>query len=379
MPRILPITLVATLVCGISVAADDISSVPADLVTPSMTDEAPAPGKRVKQIAPEYKGSEVYHALYLPIDWRPGERYPVLVEYAGNGPYSNDYGDVSRGNVEGSNLGFGISAGKGFIWLCLPYVNSQEKKNQRQWWGDPDATNDYCRKTVRRVCEEFGGDPSAVILTGFSRGAIGCGYLGLRDDATADVWLAFIAYSHFDGVNERWGYPGADRLSARARLKRLGERAVFVCSEDNSNGPQSLTAVRQYLEEAAPQAPFNYQWTGFRNHNDAWTLRPSPARDALRGWLQDVLDKRPGVHAVRGRVTDVNGQGMAAARVESGDTHFIYTDQEGRYELAGLVDGSRSIRAIAAGTNFIPAERTIEVHGANLQDIDFAAGRPAQR
>jgi hypothetical protein len=70
---------------------------------------------------------------------------------------------------------------------------------------------------------------------------------------------------------------------------------------------------------------------------------------------------------------------MAAARVESGDTHFIYTDQEGRYELAGLVDGSRSIRAIAAGTNFIPAERTIEVHGANLQDIDFAAGRPAQR
>jgi len=27
--------------------------------------------------------------------------------------------------------------------------------------------------------------------------------------------------------------------------------------------------------------------TGFRNHNDAWTLRPSPARAALREWVAD--------------------------------------------------------------------------------------------
>ena len=56
----------------------------ADLVTPVMTDESPAAGKRVRQVAPEYKGTEVYHALYLPVDWKPGGTYPVIVEYTGN-------------------------------------------------------------------------------------------------------------------------------------------------------------------------------------------------------------------------------------------------------------------------------------------------------
>ena len=35
---------------------------------------------------------------------------------------------------------------------------------------------------------------------------------------------------------------------------------------------------------------FTFQSTGFRNHNDAWVLRPSPARKALRKWLVEVLE-----------------------------------------------------------------------------------------
>ena len=37
-----------------SVLAEDK---PKDLVTPAMTEEAPAAGKRVRQVAPEYKGT----------------------------------------------------------------------------------------------------------------------------------------------------------------------------------------------------------------------------------------------------------------------------------------------------------------------------------
>jgi len=44
----------------------------------------------------------------------------VIVEYAGNGNYANKYGDVSSGEVEGSKLGYGISGGTGFIWICMP-------------------------------------------------------------------------------------------------------------------------------------------------------------------------------------------------------------------------------------------------------------------
>lgn len=51
---------------------------------PQMLEEEPAPGKRVKVIAPEYKGSDVYHSLYLPENHTKGRLYPVIVEYTGN-------------------------------------------------------------------------------------------------------------------------------------------------------------------------------------------------------------------------------------------------------------------------------------------------------
>ena len=55
-----------------------------DLTSPVTTDEKPAAGKRVRQTAPEYRGTRVHHVLYLPTDWNPGKKYPVFVEYAGN-------------------------------------------------------------------------------------------------------------------------------------------------------------------------------------------------------------------------------------------------------------------------------------------------------
>ena len=95
-----------------------VAGAPKDLVTPVMTEEAPMPGKRVCQVAPEYEGTQVYHTLYLPTDWQKGKTYPVLVEYTGNkAPFCG-----STGEVKGSNLGYGLSGGKGFIWVSMPYI-----------------------------------------------------------------------------------------------------------------------------------------------------------------------------------------------------------------------------------------------------------------
>ena len=266
----------------------DIESVRPDLKTPEMVEGAPAAGKRVKQIAPEYKGTDVFHTLYLPTGWKPGAtgKYPVLVEYAGNGPYGNRYGDVSTGKVEGSNLGYGISGGKGFIWLCLPYVNSREKTNQRQWWGNLAATVEYCKKAVPRICRDYGGDPSRVILIGFSRGAIACNYIGLYDDGIAKLWRAFVPYSHYDGVRN-WGYPGADRASALKRLKRLKGRPQFICMEN------SIDETKRYLESTGVKGDFTFTVTPFRNHNDRWAHRKSPQRRQLRKWVSRVLAEKP--------------------------------------------------------------------------------------
>jgi len=265
----------------------DIRTVEPDLAIPPLSEGKAWAGKRVKETIAEYQETDVYHVLYLPPDWHAGKRYPVIVEYAGNQWRNDKTGDVCTGLPEGCKLGYGLSGGRGFIWICLPYVNAEEKKNQATWWGDVAATVDYCKKAVRHVCEKYRGDPSSVILAGFSRGAIACNYIGLHDDEIAELWLAFLPYSHYDGVR-KWAYEGSDRESAIVRLHRLRGRAVFVCQE------HSVEATRKYLSSTGIEAPVTFQPISFRNHNDGWVLRPIPERRALRAWLKYVLDARPG-------------------------------------------------------------------------------------
>ncbi len=131
-----------------------------DLISPVMTTEKPAAGKRVRQVAPEYKGTEVYHSLYLPVDWTPDKKFPVIVEYTGNKWAQCN----SSGEVKDANLGYGMSGGRGFIWVSMPYVEKGRKKNAVTWWGDKQATVDYCKVNVPRICKQFGGDPDNVFI-----------------------------------------------------------------------------------------------------------------------------------------------------------------------------------------------------------------------
>ncbi len=271
--------------------APDIRSVEPDLTIPKLETGQPDAGKRVKQTIPGYEQTGVYHVTYLPTDWVKGKRYPVLIEYAGNN-HRGAYGDISTGRPEGSNMGYGISGGRGFIWVCLPYLNAAGDDIALTWWGDSKnrtarPTLDYCHKTVPWICEKYGGDTDRVILCGFSRGAIACNYLGLHDDETAKLWRAFIPYSHYDGI-ATWPYSASDRDSALTRLKRLAKRPQFICHE--ITGSQfNLAATKKWIESSNIKANLTFTETGFRNHNDAWLLRTSPAREHLRAWLKRVL------------------------------------------------------------------------------------------
>jgi len=269
----------------------DISTVTPDLTVPEMTTETPAAGKRVRSTTPGWEKTEVYGALYLPVEWKADGHFPVIAEWAGNGDFHDAFGDVSTGRVEGSRLGFGMTEGKRCIWVCLPYLNHAGTANVIKWWGDPpeydpEPTLTYGRATVRYVCEKFGGDSTRVVLAGFSRGSIAGNYLGLHDDETARLWRGFVCYSHYDGALTNWPYPNADRASALARLGRLGGRPQFICAERDG-----AARTEQYLRETGSwdKGAFTVMGTGFRNHNDAWVLRPSEARTRLREWLEEVL------------------------------------------------------------------------------------------
>ncbi len=277
--------------------APDIRTVEPDLKVPELSDAAPAAGRRVKVSISE----GAYYVLYLPENYQPEKRHPLIVEFAGNGGYKNKYGDESHGVPEGSNLGFGISRGNDFVWLCLPFLTEGGYELATWWWGDkptfsPDTTVALTKRLVPEIIAKYNLDAEAVLLTGFSRGAIACNYIGLRDDEIAKLWCAMVTYSHYDGSRD-WGFEDSDPRSARERLKRLGDRPQLICHEDDGKG---LAAARQFIEGLGQEGNFTFLATGFRNHNDAWILRPSAARDELRRWLQAI----PDIEHARQRVSE---------------------------------------------------------------------------
>lgn len=257
---------------GIWSAAMDLEQVARDMTVPPVTHDAPAPGRRVRMALPKYAGTDIHHVLYLPTDWEEGRKYPVIVEYAGN------RWRTSPGTVEGSSLGYGVSGGTGVVWICMPFVDAKNGANATTWWGDVEATVDYCKRTVRQICAEYGGDSARVFIAGFSRGAIACNYIGLHDDEIASLWRGFICHSHYDGVRD-WGYAGSDRASAAVRLRRLGNRPQFISQEE------SVDETKAYVTRAFPSGRFTFQALPFPNHTDTWVLRDLPERKEIRKWF----------------------------------------------------------------------------------------------
>jgi hypothetical protein len=280
----------------------DIRSVPADLFPPNVTVGAkPAAGLRVHESLPGF--GAMYHALYLPTDFVQGgsSLLPLYVEWGGNGPWSSPAGDYSCGSPDCNNLGYGLSGGVGAIWLQLPFADLEGQAIQTWWWGCPTpvapdghcfgffnttATLAYTKAAVAHVLAAYGGDPSRVILMGFSRGALAVNYLGLADDEMASLWRGTVPYAHYDGRPADQGvpYPDHDPASAIVRLRRMGSKPTFIVEEMmGSNG------TSQWIETTGVPLNATYHSTGFCNHNDAWTLRNSKARTVLREWLAAVL------------------------------------------------------------------------------------------
>jgi hypothetical protein len=267
----------------------NLKATPVDLRVPPVEDARPAPGKRVKQQLPAFEGSKLFHVVALPTNWTPDRRWPVLVEYPGNGPYENKLGDTNSGLVEDCNLAYGLSGGADYICLTLPFVDPAKKEHQRQWWGDAQATADYCLAAVEQICRDWGGDPGKLVLCGFSRGAIACNYIGLRDDKIARLWNCFVVHSHYDGVR-RWNYADSDAKSAQARLARLQGRPQWISHET------SVEATEQYLATAQKQSDqplgqFTFTSLPFANHTDTWVLRDVEPRREVRAWLRKQLQR----------------------------------------------------------------------------------------
>jgi hypothetical protein len=292
----------------------DVLMMPADIENPAITRGEPAPGKMVLQSLPSYAGTEVAHTVYLPPEWEKGKSFPVIIEYLGNNIRVRD----------NKNIGHALSGGKGFIWAVLPIVSADGKRDMDWWWGDVNATVAYAKQAVPAICRQWGGDPAQVILTGYSRGAIACNFIGLHDDQIARLWRAVIPVSHYDDGHTAWGMTPEERGRAPERLRRLGKTPQLICGEYSSRSARGsdarllegvkakdlisfasakpelgleplteLEGTRQFVAQHHPQGNFTIVNLPWVNHGPTVLHRETPERRRLRDWLKEVLRETP--------------------------------------------------------------------------------------
>lgn len=247
---------------------------PGRLELPAVEDAAPAPGKRVRYRLPEDEGTGIYSVLNLPADWQRGKKYPLIVEYPGNIFYAPVC--YSTGRPEQCVIGYGITKGNGAICLGMPFIDRAAGEIAENAWGNADDTADYVMRTVGEICDQFGGDRENIVLTGFSRGAIACGYIGLRDDSIASLWKGFHACQHSDGSD--WN--GSNMAGAIERAARFRGKSVF----QTDNSPDKFQPVMEVMK-----AEVTWAQSGLGFHSTAMFLDGRPSTRQLREWFWKLV------------------------------------------------------------------------------------------
>lgn len=337
---------------------------------PLMEEGIPAPAKRVKVVPEGYENTPVYHTLYLPVNYKPGKKYPIIVEYTGN--YAPHLG--SSGQVKDASLGYAIAVDLEAIWVVMPYLSADGMTSEITWWGSETQTIDYCARQLKNICLNYGGDPSSVFIIGFSRGAIAANRIGLNDDRASDIWLGFHSHDHFDG-QLRWTTPWANdgdyntyKADAIERAKRYKGRAALVCGEKmksltsyllsnhiNTFGKLKILSIP--VEQIIPKqdlfvSPENGKLI---THTDKWINYDSPEADTVINWYKNVIKNKPGTYSISGTVRDSKGNVVPGVIVETGlqgvdykgaCTHFNLTNHDGEYQISGIIQGERFLKVI---------------------------------
>lgn len=254
--------------------APDWTPPPGRLEVPPVESAEPAPGRRVRYRLPGREDSAVYSILHLPADWEPGRSYPVIAEFPGNIFFIP--GCYSTGLPDQCVIGHGMTRGRGAICVGLPFVDAATDTIAEHGWGDPDATADHAMRMMEQVCAQFGGDRANLVLTGFSRGALACGYIGLRDERIAALWKGFHACQHYDGD----GWNGATREGALERARRFRGRSVF----QTDNAPEKFRDVMEAMGTEVIWAD-----SGLGAHATAMFLDERESTRRLREWFARLV------------------------------------------------------------------------------------------
>jgi predicted peptidase len=114
-----------------------------------------------------FAGKEYSYQVYVPANWTPAKKWPVIL-------FLHGYGESGDDGLASTDVGIGsairMTPGR------FPFVVVFPQCPWQHWWANDDMAR-MALATLDAEVKEFNGDPDRLYLTGLSMGGYGTWYI----------------------------------------------------------------------------------------------------------------------------------------------------------------------------------------------------------
>lgn len=223
-------------------------------------------------------GTEYLYQIYVPREFNPAIKWPIILSLHGGGEYGNDGIRPTAGGVANIIRRFPDRVP---AIVIFPQAHADGKP------GWHDEAGRAALMAVDKAIAEFSGDPKRVYLTGYSAGGNGSWYLASKYPdrfAAAAIICAFI--TEFRGRTSNVLYPALIPASEGdpygALAKRVAHLPIWIFHGDAD--PTVSVEESRKMFSALKAIGANVQYTEFPGvKHDAWT--PTYDKPELFKWM----------------------------------------------------------------------------------------------
>lgn len=238
------------------------------LTSPEIETGLPRPGHRVRVSIEDYPDAN--YDIYLPYNFTNTGKWPVIFEI----PCADDAHDATV-------IGFGISEGKDYIWVSVPYIDHDGKIESGAWTLEPSYTEKFWLAVLKDLKNKYPIDDRKIIIAGFSLGGAGVSGFGNWSSEISSKWAAYFSQSHFDGCC--LNFPG----NSDERINRIDKRKVLVCAGERDTA--KTCSKNAYTKLVSKGVPATYIEIVNWDHFPDWTLTNSQSAQQARNWLNTLF------------------------------------------------------------------------------------------
>jgi predicted peptidase len=231
-----------------------------------------------------FHGVEYRYAVYVPRDWSPERRWPVILALHGGGTYGTD----GLTQTEGA-LGRAIKLHPERFPAVVVFPHGHA---DGLGWQGPNG--EAALEEMSRALTEFHGDPTRAYLTGFSAGGNGAWWLAFHHPGRFAAAVIVSGYVFaFTGTSSHIAYPsiapaGAGDIYA-AVAKGVGPLPIWLAHGDSDRTVPVEESRHMFAALKAAGDEVRYTELPGLDHNP--TFDPAYQNPDMAAWL--FAQRRP--------------------------------------------------------------------------------------